>query len=49
MTTTGNKIITFEEGWDELIKPKAIDELAIVLEGGMARPFPPEAFMPIYT
>ncbi|KAF4323537.1 hypothetical protein JM18_001041 [Phytophthora kernoviae] len=49
----GKNMITLEEGWDQEIKPKAIDVLLDILDQGIDQikvsPFPPNAFMPIYT
>ncbi|TMW55882.1 hypothetical protein Poli38472_008530 [Pythium oligandrum] len=46
-------MILLEEGWDQEIKPKAIDVLLDILEKGFDKvrvsPFPPNTFMPIYT
>ncbi|EGZ29899.1 hypothetical protein PHYSODRAFT_538079 [Phytophthora sojae] len=50
---SGKNMITLEEGWDQEIKPKAIDVLLDILDKGFDQvkvsPFPPNAFMPIYT
>uniref|UniRef100_H3HCN3 Cullin family profile domain-containing protein n=1 Tax=Phytophthora ramorum TaxID=164328 RepID=H3HCN3_PHYRM len=50
---SGKNMITLEEGWDQEIKPKAIDVLLEILDKGFDQvkvsPFPPNAFMPIYT
>ncbi|RLN47166.1 hypothetical protein BBJ29_004981 [Phytophthora kernoviae] len=50
---SGKNMITLEEGWDQEIKPKAIDVLLDILDQGIDQikvsPFPPNAFMPIYT
>ncbi|KAI9911882.1 hypothetical protein PsorP6_009299 [Peronosclerospora sorghi] len=50
---SGKNIILLEEGWDHEIKPKAIDVLLDLLDKGVDQvqvsPFPPNAFMPIYT
>ncbi|CEG45293.1 cullin protein 1 [Plasmopara halstedii] len=50
---SGKSIISLEEGWDQEIKPKAIDVLLDILDKGFDQvkvsPFPPNAFMPIYT
>lgn len=46
-------MIGLDEGWDQEIKPKAIDVLLAILDKGFdkvtASPFPPNSFMPIYT
>lgn len=46
-------MIGLEEGWDQEIKPKAIDVLLAILDKGFDKvttsPFPPNSFMPIYT
>lgn len=46
-------MISLEEGWDQEIKPKAIDVLLEILDRGFDKvkvsPFPPNTFMPIYT
>lgn len=46
-------MIGLEEGWEQEIKPKAIDVLLAILDKGFdkvtASPFPPNSFMPIYT
>ncbi|GLD93367.1 hypothetical protein PINS_up001959 [Pythium insidiosum] len=51
--SAGKSMITLEEGWDQEIKPKAIDVLLEILEKGFDKvrvsPFPPNSFMPIYT
>ncbi|KAJ0401354.1 hypothetical protein ATCC90586_001771 [Pythium insidiosum] len=51
--SAGKSMITLEEGWDQEIKPKAIDVLLDILEKGFDKvrvsPFPPNSFMPIYT
>lgn len=48
-----SNVVMFEEGWDEQIKPKAIDVLEEILNTGFERqstkPFAPGTFMPIYT
>ncbi|KAF1787116.1 Cullin protein, neddylation domain [Phytophthora cactorum] len=50
---SGKNMISLEEGWDQEIKPKAIDVLLDILDKGFDQvkvsPFPPNAFMPIYT
>ncbi|CAH0475607.1 unnamed protein product [Peronospora belbahrii] len=50
---SGKSLLTLEEGWDLEIKPKAIDVLLDILDTGFDHitlsPFPPNAFMPIYT
>ncbi|CAH0484789.1 unnamed protein product [Peronospora farinosa] len=50
---SGKNLISLEEGWDQEIKPKAIDVLLGILDKGFDQiqvsPFPPNAFMPIYT